>query len=89
MLLDINVLANIADENIDVQNNILRNYMDQVTETIHKIHEACSIKSVDKVRRLTHMLKSSSRSVGANHLAGILVKVELQVRRGLGSDIIV
>ena len=74
--LDINALAELVGENVEVQNNILKNYMQQVTETIHHIHEACADKSFDEIRRLSHKLKSSSRSVGANNLADTFVELE-------------
>lgn len=80
--LDINALTKLVGGNVEVQNNILRNYLQQVTETNHKIHEACSVKSADEVRRLSHMLKSSSRSVGANNLADTFVEMESASKKG-------
>lgn len=86
--LDINILTKLVGENIEIQNNILKNYLQQVAETNHKIHQACVTKSADEVRRLSHMLKSSSRSVGANKLADAFVQMESASKNGDWDEVV-
>ncbi|MEQ1560943.1 MAG: response regulator [Methyloglobulus sp.] len=60
--------------------HIVTLYQDNARKILASLEEAWTKGDIDTIRMLTHTLKSSSHQVGAQHLAGMCMKVEMEAR---------
>ncbi len=60
--------------------HIVTLYQDNARKILASLEEAWTKGDIDTIRMLTHTLKSSSNQVGAHHLAGMCLKVEMEAK---------
>lgn len=73
---DTSVLNKIVGTDPALHQMLLKKFVASTAESISKVHDAFNQTSAQRVGELGHMLKSSSRAVGANELADLCYELE-------------
>ena len=77
---DMRALDKVFGDNVEAQLSILRKFVDQTDEILASTESAHERKDADQVGFFAHKLKSSARTVGANHLSDICFELEVTGR---------
>lgn len=86
-VLDLSELAATIGDDLEMQQEFLEEFRNQMLPLADQIHTAAAAKDLHKVGALAHRLKSTSRAVGAMDLGAICAHLEAACRKEDTDDI--
>jgi HPt (histidine-containing phosphotransfer) domain-containing protein len=86
-VVDPEALTLIFADDHSAQLDVLRKFVVQTDEIYHQFESAFGQRDLEEVRFHSHKLKSSARTVGANHLADLCFALETAARNRKWSEI--
>lgn len=80
--LDLSILASFIGDDIEIQKEFLQSYLTSCRPQFFELDEVMIHRDVDAIRSLSHQLKSTSRTIGAEELAKQLQRLENATKEG-------
>ncbi|MCD6049550.1 MAG: hybrid sensor histidine kinase/response regulator, partial [Verrucomicrobia bacterium] len=76
------VLHSATMDDLELTENLVQIYLEDAGKTLPALETACDARVLADVKRFSHRLRGSSATMGLEHLAKVLEKIELKADQG-------